>query len=154
MDSSNIPNFTDLDSIVSAKQLKMMKAAIPYIPTGEQKFISIYVKFTELMNTYKLFNNKDEEFVGICSVPEESKNPTEMLNAIKCYCDDQEKEMIDMLFNFLSAASLFNTYKSQSDDSSGDSSNSFDFLSMMTNMLSPEQRSMMDTYSSVLSGML
>lgn len=146
-------NFTEFDSIVSVKQLQIMKAAIPYIPVGEQKFISIYVKFSELMNTYKIFNNPKEESVGICTVPEESRNPAEMLNAVKCYCDDSEREMIDLLMNFVSATSLYSTYKNQNDNSDDSHTNNIDLFSMIKNMLPPDQKAMFDTYSSVLSGL-
>ncbi len=150
MDADERPDQTDFDSIVSAKQLRIMKAAIPYIPTGQQRFISIYVKFRELMNTFELFNQPESEIVSICSAPEESRNPTEMLNAIKYHCNDREKEMLDLMFNFISASSLYNNYKSQNADSGNSPFASTDFLSSFKKMLSPEQQSMFDTYSSIL----
>lgn len=153
MESTENHNHIDFDSIVSARQLQIMKAAIPYIPTGEQKFISMFVKLRELMNTYQLFNRSSEELVGICSVPEESRNPVEMLNAIKVYCNENETDQIDLMLNMLSAASIYNVYKKQSTASSTSSQNNFDFMSVVKGMLTPEQQTMFETYSSVLSGL-
>lgn len=155
MDYNSNLNVTDFDMVVSAKELQIMKAAIPYIPTSEQKFISIYVKFAELMKTLQLFRNSKEDSVGICSVPEESRNPTAMLNAIKCYLDDNERETIDLLTNFVSASSIYSNFKKQN-ESNGDSNskgNNMDMMSMFKSMLSPEQSAMFDTYSSVFSGL-
>lgn len=151
MGPSENQDHVDFDSIVSAKQLKIIKAAIPYIPTSEQKFMSIFVKIRELTNTFQLFNRSDDELVSICSVPEESRNPSEMLNAIKNCCEDQEKERIDLIFNLVTATSLYNTYRKQNNDADT-SSNNMDFMSIMKNMLSPEQQAIFETYSNTFSG--
>lgn len=157
MEISNKFELTDFDSVVSAKQLQIMKAAIPYIPVSEQKFLSIYVKISELMNTVNLINQPEAEEVGICSIPQESRNPAQMLNAVKDYCNDKEKEMIDLMFNLISASSLYSNYRSQNIDkiSSTSSSNSpllsNELMSSLKKMLTPEQQTMFETYSSLLS---
>jgi hypothetical protein len=150
MDADERPDQTDFDSVVSAKQLRIMKAAIPYIPTGQQRFISVYVKLRELMNTFELFNQPESEIVSICSAPEESRNPAEMLNAVKGQCNDREKEMLDLMFNFISASSLYRNYRNQNSDSVNAASMNPDLLSSLKKMLSPEQQAMFETYSSIL----
>lgn len=154
MNSGEGISATMFDSIISDKKLQIIKAAIPYIPIGEQKFISIYVKLEELRNTMDIFKQPSVGEVGICSLPNEARNPSEMLNAIKTYCNDYERELLDLLTNFMSAFRIYNSYKGQNNNNN--QSGPFDNINPMAaikNMLSPEQQAMFETYSAAISGM-
>ena len=152
---SNNYNSTVFDSLISNKQIQIIKAAIPYVSISQQKFISVYVQIEELKNTMQLFQQPDINTVGICSIPDEEKNPDDMINAIKCYCDDAEKEFLDIVLNFMSAFRLYNTYKGQSSGEHDDQSpfGNMNPINAMKSMLSPEQQAMFDTYSSLMTEM-
>lgn len=145
MDTSK--ELTDFDSVICDPHLQMLKAAIPYISANSQQFLSLYVKSLELSNTIKLLNRKETQSVGICSISESKKNTTEMLNAIKKYCSESEREMLDLFMNFFSAFRMYHSYRELFPGENTDNSNPMD---MLKTMLSPEQKSMFDTYSSIL----
>lgn len=158
MDNSENIRITELDALVSDNKMQMLKAAIPYISATQQQVLSIYVKVLELNNTIQLVHKEESKTIGICSVSEQRKNTTEMLNAIKCYCTDTEKEMIDLFMNFFSAFRMYNTYQelmprentkeSKAKNGGNEGINPMDALK---GMLTPEQKSMLDTYSTLLS---
>ena len=58
---------TDLDYLTASPHLQMIKAALPYIHVPEQRFFSMIVKLSELNRTMKLFEQKEDGMVGICS---------------------------------------------------------------------------------------
>lgn len=154
MDTSK--ELTDFDSLICDPHLQMLKAAIPYIPASGQQVLSLYVKSQELSNTMKLLQRKETQSVGICSISENKKNTAEMLNAIKKYCSDSEREMLDLFMNFFSAFRMYHSYRELfpnegtgkgGENASHESPNPMDTLK---SMLSPEQKNMLDTYSSLL----
>ena len=62
------------------------------------------VKLSELERTMKLFEQKEDGMVGICSLEENaSDSPLDMLNAMKPYGTPEEQEFIDLIVNFLQA---------------------------------------------------
>lgn len=154
MDTSK--ELTDFDSLICDPHLQMLKAAIPYIPANGQQVLSLYVKSLELSNTMKLLQRKETQSVGICSVSENKKNAGEMLNAVKKYCSDSEREMLDLFMNFFSAFRMYHSYRelfpNEGTDKDGKpvSQESPNPMDALKSMLSPEQKNMFDTYSSLL----
>ncbi len=94
---------TPFDDLVNSHEQQLLKAAIPYLPADKQKFLSIYVKFSELMNTIRLMSNTEDSMLVACSVEEE-----DAMSAIKKYCTKKEAEVID---NFLQMQQMFTLYK-------------------------------------------
>ena len=135
-------SMTELDALVSDNKMQMLKAALPYISATQQQVLSIYVKVLELNNTIQLVHKEESRKVGICSVSEQKRNTTEMLNTIKRYCTDAEKEMIDLLMP------KENTKEPRVQKEQKEGINPMEALK---SMLSPEQKSMLDTYSTLLS---
>lgn len=143
---------TAFDAAIQNHQLEIIKAAIPYINTTEQRMISVYVKASELMDTISIFQ-KPNNSISICSQETGSGSPLDMLNDIKAVCTNTEKETINMIVNFLNAFQLYNTYKDAfgADDTifanalgGNSSTNMFDTLK---ELLTPEQQQMFDTFS-------
>ncbi len=81
-----------IDTLIQDRHLEMMKAAIPYLNTSRQKNMAMLVKFMELQRTMALFQNSGND-LRMCS-EEEREDPVQMLNAIREYCTDREKEII------------------------------------------------------------
>lgn len=131
---NNTENITWFDSIISSRQMQIIKSALPYIPFNEQKTISLIVKFTELKNTLKLFDGNSDETLSVCSDNEED-NLAEMLNSIKPYCTDEENEKLDVIYNIFTAYNLSKDNKKP------------DISTLLRSMLSPEQQSILESYS-------
>lgn len=138
---------TAFDSALEQHNLEIIKAAIPYLNTTEQTFISVYVKFFELVGTITMVNNK--KGMGICSMEAKQGSLLDMLTDIKSVCTKKECETIDMILNLFSAFELYETYKEtftgESSDGNGNSE-AFSFNALKS-MLSPEQQQMLDAYS-------
>ena len=65
-------------------------------------------KFMEFQRTVALFNTPGNN-LRMCSEEErEEIGPFQMLNAIRDYCTDTEKEMVDNIMNFFQ---MFSTYE-------------------------------------------
>lgn len=154
MDTSK--ELTDFDNLICDHHLQMLKAAIPFMPANGQQVLSLYAKSLELSNTLRLIRRDESQNVGICSVSENKKNTTEMLNAVKKYCTDSEREMLDLFMNFFSAFRMYHTYREAFPAENTDNGNiskesGINPMEALKNMLSPEQKNMFDTYSTLFS---
>ena len=98
MEENERLTMTALDAQVSPRHLQMIKAAIPYVHLTEQRFLSIYVKFLEFKNTMDFFSVDDDQLQA-CSLNADSSDPMNMLNDIRPFCTDSERETMDMLLN-------------------------------------------------------
>ncbi|MDE6253468.1 MAG: hypothetical protein K2M78_12710 [Lachnospiraceae bacterium] len=146
---SNIEQITPFDNAISSRQFQIIKSALPYIPVSEQKVISFFVKFQELKNTIHLFDGSSEETMGICSVNGNTNdNLAEMVNCIKPFCNDSEKEQLDFLYNIACAFNLSHSSKSDSENSNNNNDNNqFNIANTLRAMLSPEQQTLLDSCS-------
>ncbi len=98
-----------IDTLIQDRHLEMMKAAIPYLEAPRQKNIAMTVKLMELLRTMALFQNPENN-LRMCSGEEDAEEaPVQMLSAIRDYCTDREKEMIDNALNFLQVFSSYGT---------------------------------------------
>lgn len=97
-----------IDTLIQDRHLEMMKAAIPYLNVSRQKNMAMMVKFMELQRTMALFQNPENN-LRMCSEDENDQDaPIQMLTAIREYCTDREKDMIDNIINFVQ---MFSTYE-------------------------------------------
>lgn len=143
---SNIEQLTEFDSLISPKQLQIIKSALPYIPLNDRKVISLIVKFQELKNTLHLYDNTSDETLGICSSNENiNENLAEMVDSIKHYCTDSEKENLDFYYNVACAFNLSRAYTEDCKDSS--ENHGFDPGGILKSMLSPEQQTLLESCS-------
>lgn len=161
---------TDLDYLTASPRLQMIKAALPYIHVPEQRFFSMIVKISELERTMKLFEEKEDGIVGICSLEADApSSPLDMLNAMKPYGTSQEQEFIDLIINFLQGSRLYQSYRESAVEhsvgehtsgkmeaadtkvSGSESSNGFQregpyfSIEHLKNILPPEQQSKLET---------
>ena len=87
-----------IDTLIQDRHLEMIKAAIPYLDNSRQKNMA-------MQRTMALFQNPGND-LKMCS-EEEKEDPVQMLSAIREYCTDKEKEMIDNMINLVQ---MFSTY--------------------------------------------
>jgi hypothetical protein len=191
------------NDLFSNKPLNILKASLPYVPSTMQKVISYYIKIEEFNIMRNSFNTSHDNLLSACDNGSDNNHknkPIELINAVKPYLNSEEKNLIDMFMNMVSAFNMYNTYKSlnlpalhpesfnfnnpdgpiynsgnKSDDSNiendsfingtdydNDNSNNKQSnsspdnipanidIDALKNMLSPSQRAMFDTYSSLL----
>lgn len=191
------------NDLFSNKPLNILKASLPYVPSTMQKVISYYIKIEEFNIMRNSFNNSHDNLLSACDNGSDNNHknkPIELINAVKPYLNSEEKNLIDMFMNMVSAFNMYNTYKSlnlpalhpesfnfnnpdgpvynsgNKSDASNIENDSFingtDYdndnpnkkqsnsspdnipanidIDALKNMLSPSQRAMFDTYSSLL----
>lgn len=191
------------NDLFSNKPLNILKASLPYVPSTMQKVISYYIKIEEFNIMRNSFNTSHDNLLSACDNGSDNNHknkPIELINAVKPYLNSEEKNLIDMFMNMVSAFNMYNTYKSlnlpalrpesfnfnnpdgpiynsgnKSDDSNIENDsfiNGTDYdndnpnnkqsnsspdnipanidIDALKNMLSPSQRAMFDTYSSLL----
>ncbi|MBQ1192970.1 MAG: hypothetical protein IIX45_02485 [Lachnospiraceae bacterium] len=110
MQNDTIP-FTEFDSLVSPKELNIIKASLPYLSGNGQKFLSVFVKIRELINTMDLVN--DDNKLSVCSKSDKEQfSITELIDDIKIYLDKSELDTINTYMNAINTLSMYNEYMS------------------------------------------
>ena len=81
------------------RQLKMMKAALPYLANDSKPMISSVIRIMEIRNTLKKLDQEEEELLTSCSVTSEEDRDYGLFQALREFCSPREQEMIDMIVN-------------------------------------------------------
>lgn len=105
MENEVIP--TPFDTMTQTRQLQMLKVMVPYMQSEQQKNFALLIKYMELKNTVSVFSHTDQ-VLSMCSVSEDEDRTLAMLNELRTFCTEKERETIDMLTNMLS---MFETYE-------------------------------------------
>lgn len=149
-------NTNDFESKITNHNMKLIKAALPYIQVSEQRFLSIYLKFSEFINTIDYFSQNNASVTACEQDTDSQGNLLEMVNALKNVCDDTERETLDMILNFLQAMQIYKTYSEfyktsgefQQENQESDTPQ-FQNMDILKAFLSPEQQTMFETYKSL-----
>lgn len=100
MNEEHISPMTPLDQMLSRDSIQMLKAAVPYFPAGAQRIFAIYSKVMELSYTISMFSDEPAELTMMSERPGASQ-PLEILQQLRTYAGDSQKETIDqILFAF------------------------------------------------------
>lgn len=124
---------TDLDYAIGDHHMQMLKAALPYMEIAQQRTMSLFIKWNELMRTMEFFDENGDGMMSICSLDNAHVSPVDMLAAVKPYANQKEQEMIDLMSKLI---------QSRKNRGSGRSPVSIDQL---LSMLPPEQQSRFET---------
>lgn len=104
------------NSSFSQKTLNILKASLPFIPPGMQRMVSNFVKIEEFNIMVKNLNDSLDSTISACEYNSTGNNNPfnsgDLISAIKPYLNDNEKELIDMLFNMMNALKIYNMFKS------------------------------------------
>lgn len=92
---------TDLDYAIGDHHLQMLKAALPYMEISQQKALSLFVKWNELVRTMDFFEENDDGMLSVCSLEAGHASAVDMLAAVKPYANPREQELIDVFSNIL-----------------------------------------------------
>lgn len=128
------------------RNLSMLKAVLPYFPTSSQKNLIFLLKVLEVRKVLNQFELEQEKILSSCSV--DNRSLEGLCNTLKDFCSEKEQEILDTWINTLQAMQLFREYSNNSSQKTA--SNPMD---MLQNMLTPEQKSMLDTYKTLFSTM-
>lgn len=144
------------NSQFSQKTLNILKASLPFIPSGMQRMVSNLVKFEEFNIMVKNLNDSLDSTIRACeySAGNNGSNPFnsgDLISAIKPYLDDKEREVIDMFFNMMNAMKIYNMFQSFPSAAPSDSQNvdnpdfeNQEFENHSKNMESPKENFLSD----------
>lgn len=136
---------TDFDTLTFSHPLQMLKAALPYMDTANQKNLITFIKIFELKNAMSLLSEGNNQ-LSACSDSDDDNRILNMLNHLRQFCTDREKESIDLFINFNQAFQLFSSYKASAPE---DGSPNHSMAELLKNMLSPEQQAAFEGYSQI-----
>ena len=123
---------TPFDQSVSNWSLQMTKLLIPFLPPQNQRMMAVYVKFIEFQNTLSFFRGTKQR----------KDSPENMFDDIKPYLPLSAQESYNNVINIVNMIHLFQEMQHGFD---GD----FDPMSMMTDMLTPEQQDMFQMFQNM-----
>lgn len=132
---------TDLDYATGSHHLQMMKAALPYMEIEQQRHMSIFIKWSELMRTMEFFKDNEDGMMSVCSLDKKQTTPVDMMRAIKPYANQKEQDVIDLISSFMQGPLGQNR---------GQGPVSFDQLIAI---LPPEQQSKLETIQLMMQAM-
>lgn len=91
----------DFDRLFTTRKLDMLKTAIPFLPSRQQKSFACAVKLVEFRNLVGYFGQDRQALLGACSDEDPEMRLADMLDALRGYCSPAEQEQIDSLFQIL-----------------------------------------------------
>lgn len=115
---------TPFDSLVLSEQLQMFKLMLPYFPASSQRFLALFIKFQELMNTFHYFRNFPSDQNG-SSFSTQSNSAMDLIQQLKPFLRQQDAEQIDMMLS------------------------TFSMMEMMKDIVPQEPQEMFDLYATV-----
>ena len=90
-ETHEIDPITAFDTLYTSNQIQMLKIVLPYMQEQMQRFIAIYIKFSELMIALRFAKSINE---GTLPTRKEADIST-LLKYLSPYLSDSEKEMMN-----------------------------------------------------------
>ncbi len=119
---------TPFDQSISSHSLQLIKLLIPFLPPQSQRMIAVYVKFIEFQHTLSFFRVMRQRD----------------LDDLKSYLPRSAMESYDNILNMMNMVNMMNMFQDM--QNSSDTESEFDPMSMMKDMLTPEQQDMFQMY--------
>lgn len=89
---------TKFDSMVTSKNMQLVKAVIPYINNSLGNYIGMYIKFKELQNAARINSNVA---ISAMNCDKHNSNMENMLEDIKDFLSDDQRETIDTMMTMM-----------------------------------------------------
>ena len=149
------------DAFTTNNHLKIMKMLLPYIDSKHQKFLTLYIKWQELIFTMEFLNNYS---INLYSADFSNKKNLDIKNLIPQvlpYCTDKEKyllmqfnqmqNMIQMMEGIQEYLPFIQQFISSGTDEANPLNgignfNNVNIMDMLKNMLSEEQLTMFSMF--------
>lgn len=144
------------DDTIHTPQMKVIKAAIPYMQVTNQKVLGVFIKFLELRKVIELYKDSNSPL----SATSFSTNPnwqTEMLYSIRPHCSEEKQCIVDMMAKIMDIGELakkMHSIKStqiQKNQLDTDNSNKNQaLLQALSPMLNENQRQMLNMLTTLM----
>lgn len=159
METNDRSKVAAFDTLFSTNHIQMLKVMLPYMDNQTQKSLAVYIKFLELNYTIEYYRKNPYPLCGC--MEKESVPDIKMLCAeLLPYCTENERKQIEQIRGLLQGMEMYKEMSKTmelmkdfmpdgafSDDGSPQSDGTgFDMMSMLMNMLTPEQKQMFDLF--------
>lgn len=134
MDDWNFKQMTPFDCQMISQSLQITKLLIPYLPPQTQRIIAIYVKYMEFQNTLSSFHTFRQKV----------HDAKDIIQELKPYMPPSACDSIENIQNMMNMMEMFQSFQETTDNESN-----FDPMSMMKDMLSPDQQNIFEMYNTM-----
>ncbi|HHW67607.1 MAG: hypothetical protein PWP07_1153 [Epulopiscium sp.] len=93
------------DETLHTPQMKVIKAAIPYLKLHHQRVLGVFVKFLEFKKAVDLYKHNNSP-LSIKSLEENPNWKIDMLNSIRPHCTEEKQCMVDMVMKVIDIEEL------------------------------------------------
>jgi hypothetical protein len=145
------PTIPPIDQLVNSQQMRMIKAALPYMDFPQQKKVAMFIKLIEFRKTIDIFDSPDQVHTTLHE--KKSLDKLEFLKDIRNSCDEPSQKKLNMLISLLNMQSTMDIMKtnalsaqidpykntSQVSNSDSNSSNSYNEFMNMVNKIIDEK---------------
>ena len=100
---------TPIDQIATQDHLQLLKAAVPYVQSQQQKTISVLIKVIELKNILRYYSQHDR-CISACAASESPPTLLDMLSDMRNYCEGSEQEMLDQWIQLAGTIELYSMF--------------------------------------------
>ncbi|OON95652.1 MAG: hypothetical protein ATN31_10670 [Candidatus Epulonipiscioides saccharophilum] len=97
-----------LDQAINSERIRLFKCILPYLDKDLQKQVAIFLKFFELVNTIKFYNN--DEYLAI---PKEGDWKKALLIEMSQNVDPDKSQFLDMILKITELLSALSSQNSQ-----------------------------------------
>ncbi len=140
-------NSFSIDNFINNKELNIMKAVLPLLPSHIQKFMAIYIAINELSNAFNLLDALNNGNLSQEHKPTETLDISKLFDSIKKYLDPKEAEMYENYINIINVMNMYNEMSSMFENDSSDDNNTNGGFNMdiLKSMLTPEQSAIFES---------
>lgn len=153
------------DTLFCTNHIQMLKIMLPYMDNSIQKTLAVYIKLLELNYTISFYHKNPGSLCG-CIQQKSSPDFKELCTELLPYCSEKEKKQLEqmrslfqgmemyqemartmeLMKEFMPDADLFSAFGSEGQKSDNTAAGGFDMMSMLMNMLTPEQKEMFEMF--------
>lgn len=95
---------TEIDRIANGNSLLMLKALLPYFPSGNRAGIAFMIKWMEIQNIQNHYRRHPAAPLTAMSLP--SHSTADILKGITPFCPKEQKEMLEQFQNMMEMLEL------------------------------------------------
>jgi len=100
---------TEYDGLVQSRELQMLKSMLPFLNVKNQMPLAILIESIQFRNTIKMFQN-NSNVLSACSITNETDRRNAMLQTIRKYCTQKERETIDTILNIMCVIENYDSF--------------------------------------------
>ncbi len=162
MDSNEQNKVIAFDTLFSTNHIAMLKIMLPYMDNQVQKSLAVYIKFLELNYTVDFYRKHPYPLCG-CTEKETSFDLPKLCGELLPYCTEEEKKQLEQIRSIFQSMEMYKemsktmemmkefmpdmgSFSDMFTASSDSQAGSPDIMSMLMNMMTPEQKEMFNLF--------